>query len=120
MKARTTLMAGLGAALALVAEPTRAAEPEPDALGKEPPADRAPWADITGRLRVGPDGLSLEMGGALVEVRISGDEIPGGEPPGGADPRARDFRATFSLDGKTTNLLLRFVPPPESAPPRER
>jgi hypothetical protein len=113
MKARTTLTAGLAAALALAAEPTRAAEPEPEALEQEPRADRAPWADITGRLRLGPDGLALEVGGALVEVRISGEEAPGGE-----DPRARDFRASFSVDGKTTNLLLRFVPPSgDESPP---
>jgi hypothetical protein len=115
MRARTTRLAGAGAALALVAAHARAADPQPEMLDQEPPAeDRAPL-DITGRLRASRSGLSLEIGGALVELRISGDQLSASEPSG--SPGAHDFRATFSVDGKTTNLLLRIVPPPGSETP---
>jgi hypothetical protein len=114
---RSPTLAASWVALALAAGPARAADPEPDTPEPQAPAeDRAPW-EFSGRLRATHDGLSLELGGALVELRVSGDRSPGVEPPGSADPRARDFRATFTLDGKTTNLLLRFVPPPAHETP---
>ncbi len=117
MKARRIGLAGLGAAFALVAWPTRAADQQAEPLEQQAPAeDRAPW-DITGRLRAGPNGISLEIGGALVELRISGDQLSGAEPFGDRDPGAHEFRATFAVDGKTTNLLLRIAPPPGSETP---
>jgi hypothetical protein len=118
MKARTTRLA-VGAALALVTGPTRAADPQPDALEQEPPADDQAPLDITGRLRASRNTLSLEIGGALLELRIFGDPLSSGEAPGSGDPRAHDFRASFSVDGKTTNLMLRFVPPRGSETPTD-
>jgi len=117
MRTRIVQRAALGAALALVAGSTRAAESQPDALQQGSSAEE--WAgtgDITGRFRAGPGGLSLDVGGAHLELRISDDALPGGEPFGSRAPGAHDFRASFSLDGKTTNLLLRFVPPPGAEP----
>ncbi len=117
MRTRSSQRAALGAALALVAGGTRAAESQPDVLQQESSAEeRAGAGDITGRFRAGPGVLSLDVGGAHLEFRISDDALPGGEPFRSRAPGAHDFRASFSLDGTTTNLLLRFVPPPGAEP----
>jgi hypothetical protein len=113
MNAHRTLIAGAVAALVL-AGAARAAEPKPDALEQVPRTEeRAPWTDITGRLRAFPDGVALELGGNTVELRLSGgDQALGGGDLGGA----RDLRATFTVNGRTTELLLRIVPPPAEKP----
>jgi len=118
MNARSTRLVSLGSALALAAPLTHAADPQLDEPEQQeaPAEDRAAW-DISGRLRATHDGLTLELGGALVELRVSGDPLSGGELDGSGEPGAHDFRATFSVDGKTTNLLLRIVPPPGSGTP---
>lgn len=108
-------------ALVLLAGPVLAGEAGPDAAAPPPalveraPADAPSGIDVTGRLRAGRDGLSLEVGGARFELRVA-ESLAAGEPLGGTAPGARDFRATFSLDGKVTNLLLRFVPPAANEP----
>jgi hypothetical protein len=108
MNARITGLIGMG--LALAAAPVRAEDAVPGRAGQDLRTDdRAPW-DVTGRLRVGHDRLSLELGGALVELRMSGEPLSSGGPLD-REPGAHHFRATFSLDGRTTDFLLRFVPP---------
>jgi hypothetical protein len=115
---RTPLLAGLAAAVALAAGPARAHDPRPDAVEQEPRVeDRAPW-DIRGHLRADANGLSLEIGGTRVELKVSGGELSG-EPPGSPEG-AHDLRASISVDGKTTNLVLRIVPPPGDAPAPEK
>jgi hypothetical protein len=116
MKARTWRVAGCGAALALVAAPGRAHDPKPDAVEQEPSGeDRAP-PDVTGRLRADANGLSLEVGGAVVELRITGGELALGDSPGDGVAGIHDLRASISVDGKTTNLHLRIVPPKTETP----
>jgi hypothetical protein len=113
MRTRIVQRAALGAALALVVGGARASESQPDALPHGSSAEeQAGPGEITGRFRAGSGGLSLDVGGAHLELRISDDALPGGEPFGSRAPGAHDFRASFSVDGKTTNLLLQFVPPP--------
>lgn len=111
-----TPIAGLGAALALVATPARAHDPQPDAVQQAPRVeDRAPL-DIRGRLRADANGLSLEVGGTLVELRITGGQLAPGDSPGGAAAGGHDLHASITVDGKTTNLQLRIVPPPADEP----
>lgn len=122
MKTLRLAVAVSALALVLLAGPVRAGEAGPDALQPPPalvepaPADAAFPIDVTGRLRAGRDGLSLEVGGARFELRVA-EALAPGEQLGGAAPGARDLRATFSVDGKVTNLLLRFVPAGTPPPP---
>jgi hypothetical protein len=121
MKARATV-AALAAALGLASaqSPARAADPEPEPLEQQPPTeDRAPL-DLMGRVRATHDGLSLELAGALVELRMSGTPLPGGGSSSVAARGAHELAATFSVDGKTTHLLLRFLPPPGSDAPESK
>jgi hypothetical protein len=112
----------LAAVLAILAGPALAEDAQPYQLADPPglderlPADGQGTFDVAARLRGTRDGLSLEVGGARLEFRVAGDEPPAGEPFGGSAPGAHDFRASFSVDGKVTNLLFRFVPPPASEP----
>lgn len=113
----------LAAALALAApalaeDPPPAAPPPPTA---PPPAAAGPaprqgdgGVDLRARVRSIPGGLSLEVGGAVVEVRLSE-----GPPPqaGAAPPGAHELRATVSVDGQERGLVVRVVPPPRGAPP---
>jgi hypothetical protein len=116
MNAHRSLIAGPVAALVL-AGAARAAEPRAEGLEAKPRGEeRAPWADVTGRLRAFPDGLLLELGGNTIELRLSGGEQAAGEVPSGAAPGARDLRATLTVNGRTTELLLRIVPPPPETP----
>jgi hypothetical protein len=85
---------------------TQAADP----AAPPPPETQAAPLDVTGRLRLTGDGLLLEAGGARLELRAS--EAPLVEAPGPVDPRAHALRATIDIDGRTTHLLLRFVPAP--------
>jgi hypothetical protein len=111
MNAHRSLIAGPVAALVL-AGAARAAEPRGEGLEPKPRGEeRAPWADITGRLRASPDGLLLELGGNTVELRLSRSDDAGAEAPG-----ARDLRAILTVNGRTTELLLRIVPPPAETP----
>jgi hypothetical protein len=115
---RTPHLAGLAAAAALAAGPARAHDPQPDVAGREPRVeDRAPL-DLRGHLRADANGLSLEVGGTRVELKVSGGDLSG-EPSAGPEG-AHDLRASISVDGKTTNLVLRIVPPRADAPAPEK
>jgi hypothetical protein len=116
MKPWLALIAAAAPALVLAGAP----------LAAEPPADGAdrgavekdpdPWADVTGRLRAGPGGLSLELGETKVELKLAGGgEQAGGWDPSGAASGASELRATFTVNGKATELLLRITPPPADA-----
>jgi hypothetical protein len=99
------------AAVPLLSLPCRAEEP-PSA-----PPDARPAIDITARLRAGGDGVTLDVGGARLELRASAAPRP---PDPGAPAAAHELRAAVSLDGQTTHLLLRFTPPPEGPAAGER
>ncbi len=111
MTARLALLA----ALALTAVPARAEDPRAEGRPPREPAQGS--LDVTARLHATADGLVLEIAGARLEVRAVEDGPPGAEPFGPPTPGAHDLRATVSVDGHTRHLLLRFVPPPEHAPP---
>jgi hypothetical protein len=117
MNAYRTLIAALAAALVL-AGAARAEEPvlPPELDGEAFVKEGGPWADITGRLRAGPGGLSLELGGAKLELTLADGGQAGGWDPSGAGSGARDVRASFTLNGRTTQVLLRIVPPPAEPP----
>jgi hypothetical protein len=64
----------------------------------------------------GPGVLSLEVGGTKLELTLGGGQ-DGGWDPSGAASGARDLRASFTVNGKTTRVLLRIVPPSGETPP---